>query len=297
MTFSRIATWALIGGIVVAGADFAQAPLQTAMAAGQNEGGRQGAGPAGPTMLPGIVPRPVLDKELIERGGNAYRAACAFCHGIDARGAQGPDLARSLHVLNDDAGRGLGPYLRVGLPANGMPAFPKLTDAEAAELSAFLHSRIAESRARPPMNPNGIVVGDASAGQAYFSGAGGCTGCHSPSGDLAGIGSRYNPLVLQGRLLNPRAVAPGRGQPVPNRTRATVTVTTPSGPAVSGTLESISDFHVTLIDKSGNRQTVLRDNDVPRVVVNDPAAAHLELLGKYTDQDMWNLTAYLVTLK
>jgi mono/diheme cytochrome c family protein len=265
-----------IGGPVIAAA-FAQAPQ--------------------PALRPGIVPRPVLDTEAIKRGSGTYRTACAFCHGIDARGAQGPDLARSLSVLNDDSGRELGAFLRVGRPANGMPAFASLTDAEAADLSAFLNSRIAESRTRPPMNPDGIVVGNAAAGQVYFNGAGGCSGCHSPTGDLKGIASRYNAMILQGRMLNPRVVAPGRGQPVPNRTRATVKVTMPNGDVVSGTLESWSDFHVTLVDGAGNRRTIPRDNEVPRVEVDDPAAVHLELLGKYTDQDMWNLTAYLVTLK
>jgi mono/diheme cytochrome c family protein len=250
-----------------------------------------------PALRPGIVPRPVLDKAAIDRGGGAYRAACAFCHGIDARGAQGPDLARSLYVLNDDRGRDLGAFLRVGRPVNGMPAFPALTDAESADLSAFLNARIAESRTRPPMDPAGIVVGNAAAGQAYFNGAGGCSTCHSPAGDLQGIGARYNPMVLQGRMLNPRVVAPGRGQPVPNRTRPTVKVTIAGGQVLSGTLESISDFHVTFVNAAGHRRTVPRDNELPRVEVNDPAAAHLELLGKYTDQDMWNLTAYLVTLK
>jgi mono/diheme cytochrome c family protein len=255
------------------------------------------AAPQQPALRPGIVPRPVLDKAAIERGSGAYRAACAFCHGIDARGAQGPDLARSLVVLNDDRGRELGAFLRVGRPANGMPPFPNMTDAEAADMSAFLNDRIAASRTRPPLDPAKIVVGDAAAGQTYFNGAGGCSTCHSPAGDLKGVGSRYNPLVLQGRMLNPRVVSPGRGQPLPNRTRASVKVTISPNEIVSGTLESISDFHVTLVDASGNRRTIERDNEVPRVEVNDPAAAHLELLGKYTDQDMWNLTAYLVTLK
>jgi hypothetical protein len=147
------------------------------------------------------------------------------------------------------------------------------------------------------MDPAGIVVGNAAAGEAYFNGTGGCSTCHSPGGDLKGVGRRYNPMVLQGRMLNPRSVSPGRGQPVPNRTRPTVKVTMPAGEVVSGTLELVSDFHVTLIDAAGNRRTIPRDNEVPRVEVNDPAAAHLELLGKYTNQDMWNLTAYLVTLK
>jgi mono/diheme cytochrome c family protein len=276
-----------VAAIVLVGPTFAQAPQPAP----------QQAAPQQPALRPGIVPRPVLDKAAIERGSGTYRAGCAFCHGIDARGAQGPDLARSLYVLNDDRGRELGPFLRVGRPANGMPAFPNLTDAESADLSAFLNARIAESRTRPPMDPAGIVVGDAAAGQAYFNGPGGCSTCHSPAGDLKGIGARYNPMVLQGRMLNPRVVSPGRGQPVPNRTRPSVKVTVPGRGVIAGTLESISDFHVTLVDASGNRRTIPRDNEVPQVEVHDPASAHLDLLGKYTDQDMWNLTAYLVTLK
>ena len=253
--------------------------------------------PQTPTLRPGIVPRPALDKAAIERGTGIYRAACAFCHGIDARGAQGPDLARSLYVLNDDGGKELGAFLRVGRPDNGMPAFPNLSATDFADLSAFLGARIAESRNRPPMDPVGIVVGNPTAGEAYFNGAGGCRNCHSPTTDLKGIGSRYNPMVLQGRMLNPRVVSAGRGVPVPNRTTAAVKVTVPSGQVVSGTLVSISDFHVTLVDTAGDRRTFERDNEVPRVEVHDPAATHLELLAKYTDQDMWNLTAYLVTLK
>ena len=140
-------------------------------------------------------------------------------------------------------------------------------------------------------------MGNAAEGEAYFKGAGGCSTCHSTTGDLKGIGSRYNPMVLQGRMLNPRVVSPGRGQPVPNRTRPAVKITMPRGEIVSGALESVSDFHVTLVDAAGNRRTIPRDNEVPRVEIADPAAAHLELLGKYTDADMWNLTAYLVTLK
>ena len=36
-----------------------------------------------------------------------------------------------------------------------------------------------------------IVVGDPKAGEAFFNGAGKCASCHSPTGDLAGVGSRY----------------------------------------------------------------------------------------------------------
>jgi len=37
--------------------------------------------------------------------------------------------------------------------------------------------------------------------------------------------------------------------------------------------------------------------DVPRVEIRDPLAAHKEMLQTYTDSDIHNVTAYLVTLK
>ena len=52
------------------------------------------------------------------------------------------------------------------------------------------------------------MTGDPKAGQAFFNGAGLCNTCHSAAGDLKGVGSKYDPTTLQGRLLLPRA---GRG--------------------------------------------------------------------------------------
>jgi cytochrome c oxidase cbb3-type subunit 3 len=36
---------------------------------------------------------------------------------------------------------------------------------------------------------------------------------------------------------------------------------------------------------------------VPAVTLTDPLQAHMDLLRKWTDPDMHNVTAYLVTLK
>ncbi len=69
-----------------------------------------------------------------------------------------------------------------------------------------------------------------------------------------------------------------------------------SGQAVSGTLEYLDDFDVALRDASGDYHSFSRDARV-KVEVHDPLAAHAELLKKYTDADMHNLLAYLVTLK
>ena len=91
-----------------------------------------------------------VDPAAVERGNQVYRPNCGFCHGIDARGAAGPDLARSLVVLDDIGGKDLGPFLKSGRPDAGMPAFSGLTAEQAADISAFLHARFEESRARRP---------------------------------------------------------------------------------------------------------------------------------------------------
>jgi mono/diheme cytochrome c family protein len=250
---------------------------------------------AGPETRLGVSAAP--DPESVERGATIYASSCAFCHGGDARGAQGPDLTRSLYVLNDEDGQVLGDFLEVGRPATGMPPFPELPEAQLADLAAFLRVRAADGSSRPAMNPASIVVGDPAAGEAYFNGAGGCRTCHSPLGDLEGVGAKYDPVILQGRMVNPRVVTGGRGAPpaVPVQ----VKVTLAPDQVISGTLVSVDDFFVRLIDADGTRRTIERPigSDTPAVEITDPLEAHRQLMLQYTDDIMHNLVAYLVTLK
>src|SRR5437868_5601417 len=61
------------------------------------------------------APSPEFDPAAVERGRQALVTECGFCHGPTARGgSSGPDLTRSEVVLNDDNGRQLGEFLRVG---------------------------------------------------------------------------------------------------------------------------------------------------------------------------------------
>jgi mono/diheme cytochrome c family protein len=228
-----------------------------------------------------------------------YEPQCGFCHGIDARGrAGGPDLARSLVVLADTGGKELAGFLRSGRPERGMPAFPNLTDQEITDIAEFLHERLEAARSRAATDTMASLVGDAKAGAAYFNGPGRCTTCHSISGDLAGIGAKYDPPALQGRMVNPRPGG-GRGQAaaVSPRAARTVTVALGNGQTVTGTLDFISEFAVTLIEPSGARRTFKRDGDVPKVVVSDPLQAHFDMLRTFRDKDMQDLTAYLWSLK
>jgi mono/diheme cytochrome c family protein len=245
---------------------------------------------------------PVTDTAAVERGQKLLVDQCGFCHGANARGGSGgPDLTRSTVVQADENGKQLGEFLAAGRPDKGMPKFD-LPAPQLSDLASFLHSAIYLNANRRLYKILDIVVGDAKAGEAYFNGAGRCASCHSPARDFKGIGAKYEPATLQGRLLLPRgreraADAP----PVPlyaEPTAIRVTVTPSSGEPISGGLVRLTDFEVTLYDgAAGRMRSWLRDGDTPRVVITDPLQAHVDQLTKWTDADMHNMTAYLVGLK
>jgi cytochrome c oxidase cbb3-type subunit III len=220
------------------------------------------------------------------RGQKAFVSACGFCHGNDATGNRAPDLIRSALVNHDDHGELLGPMIRNGRPDKGMPGSP-MTDAQIADITAFLKARLKESLGSASVPRDypleKLLTGNAKAGVAYFNGAGKCHSCHSPAGDLAGIGKKYSPVDLQSRFLYPRAVA------------RTATVTLPSGKQVSGKLEFLDEFDVAVRDASGEYHSWPRDG--LKVEVHDPLAAHEELIRQYTDADVHNIFAYLESLK
>jgi cytochrome c oxidase cbb3-type subunit 3 len=128
-----------------------------------------------------------------------------------------------------------------------MPAFStsSIGDADLAAIVAFIHDQKTQAEGlgggRRSVEDADLATGDAAAGRRYFNGAGGCSSCHSATGDLAGIASRYQGLALLMRMLYPS------GKPAP------------ASP--------------------------------------DALSAHFDQLGKYTDDDMHNVYAYLVTLQ
>jgi cytochrome c oxidase cbb3-type subunit III len=244
-----------------------------------------------------------FNSAAVARGKELHVRQCGFCHGINARGGSGgPDLTRSALVQEDEDGKQLGPFLKVGRPDRGMPPF-QLTESETSDLAAFLHSEIFLVANRRYYQVLDILTGDAKAGEAFFNGPGKCSSCHSASGDLNGIGAKYDPTTLQVRMLNPRQGG-GRGSggaPPPaylNPNALKVAVTLPSGVTATGALVRLTDFDVTLYDAAtGQMRSWLRHGDVPKVVVTDPLQAHLDMWKRWTDQDMHNVTAYLASLK
>jgi hypothetical protein len=76
----------------------------------------------------------------------------------------------------------------------------------------------------------------------------------------------------------------------------TVTVTLPSGKSITGALHMLDDFNVSLYDSNGDYRSFAVGPGV-KVEVEDKLVVHRKLLDQYTDADMHNLLAYLVTLK
>jgi cytochrome c553 len=193
---------------------------------------------------------------------------------------------RSVPVLKDRLGNELGPALKKSAVHTAL-----LTQAQIVDLSHFLKQRIEEdSHNRNPVREPNVLTGNAAVGEAYFNGAGKCGTCHSPTGDLAGVAKRYDPVTLQQRFLFPRNGARQRPQPTK------VTVTDASGTSTTGTLVHVDDFTVQLRDAAGEYRSWNRTPEL-KVELRDPYAAHNELLDQYTDADMHNIVAYLATLK
>jgi len=235
---------------------------------------------------PRAWPQSETPDPAVERGHKTFQQSCGFCHGPEATGARGPDLVRSPLVAHDVKGDKVGEVIRLGRPDKGMPAMA-LTDQQVLDIAAFLHARAAEalsSSGVPSKYPlEKLLTGNADAGKALFNGTGGCKSCHSPAGDLATFATKYSPVELQSRMLYPG------GKPI------IAIVTLPSGEQVKGPLAHADDFVIALRDASGWYRSFSRDR--VKVELQDPLAAHRELLDKLTQADVHNLFAYLETLK
>ncbi len=239
----------------------------------------------------GKADKHIVDAEAADRGKKAYIQECITCHGPTARGGQGgSDLVRSLVVLHDRYGSEIGPFLKKGHRTEGSPA-AQFSQDKIEDLADFLHLKVNDTmRTSPLFRAQNVLIGDAKAGQAYFNGDGKCSQCHSSTGNLKGVGGKYEAIDLQQRFLFPKPAFGRGGKPT------VVTVTPVTGAAVTGNLVQIDDFNVSLRDAEGEYRAWSRIPGL-KVKIDDPYAAHGELLDRITDKNMHDVTAYLETLK
>jgi cytochrome c oxidase cbb3-type subunit III len=239
----------------------------------------------------GRVPgsQPNYPPETVNRGRAQFEKNCSFCHGAAATGtSNGPNLILSAIVRHDQNGNSIGPVVRQGRPDRGMPAF-NLSDSEISDIVAFLHARMAASDLRSATRSlsdyalDKLLTGKPEAGRAFFFGAGKCSTCHSPTGDLAGIAKRYPPQTLETRMLYPQD------------SHQAATVTDKSGRDWKGSIVLLTNFDVAIRDSAGWYRSWSLDS--VRLKIDDPLAGHLMLLSQYSDAEIHDVFAYLETLK
>jgi cytochrome c oxidase cbb3-type subunit 3 len=279
----------------------AQAPPPQPPPAGAQPpaGGRggQGGGRQSPASQkpPQTVTPQTYPPELVQQGQGLFAANCGFCHGRDAMGGEtGPDLTRSALVAEDVRGDKIAPLVKTGRIDKGMPPV-NLPDGDIAAIVAFIHDAKTKAESlegnRRTVDVADLQTGNAQAGQRYFSGAGGCATCHSPTGDFAGLANRLQGLQLFQRMLYPGGR--GRGGTPPASPVATVRL--PSGESVTGKVAYRDEFTIAITDAAGYYWSW--PTSKVKATIDDPLAAHVAQLAKYTNDDLHNVLAYLQTLK
>ena len=297
--------WALQQATAPAVANPQQAPPQGApQQGGQPQQGAPSADHGGAFNPFGVVAypdRPKAPQEVLDRGKAAYSVSCAFCHGSDAGGGStGPNLLRSEVVLQDKNGEAIQPIVDGSRASRGMPKID-ISAAQVGDIAAWLHSLPVTSRSgHEKIN---IVVGNASAGVAAFNRL--CASCHSVTGDLKGFAAKFtDPRDMQQAWIMPGMRAfripgmGGGGPPVELKVPpTTATVTDAHGVKVTGVLDSVDEFLVTITPPGSKPRTWTRTDGVPQVEIHDPLAPHRDMLRTYRDKDIHDITAYLLSLK
>jgi putative heme-binding domain-containing protein len=132
------------------------------------------------------------DAPAIQQGQALFRARCANCHGVDARGVLGPDLTTG-QFRSGGADEQLFRVIRRGIPGTEMTGGG--VDDEAWMVLAYLRTLTAPAPSE--------ARGNAQNGEAYFWNAGGCSSCHRVSGkggrlgpDLSRIGATRSRSAL-----------------------------------------------------------------------------------------------------
>jgi len=248
--------------------------------------------------------RQLASQDVLVRGKGLYEANCASCHAPDLRGGpNGTNLMRSGIALRDKQGELVGAAV-----ARHTPALT-LVEADIVAITEHVHSiqATAGRQGSPPGRyPQGlqlnVLVGDPKAGEAYFNTV--CSHCHSVSGDLNSIGSKYSdPRSLQNAWVSGNGSGGGEGGRGGRGGREkSATVTMADGSKLQGTLVRKDDFLVILILPDGTRKSIARNPNtgLPEVDVKDPNEAHKEMslaLDDAENKKMHDITAYLWTIK
>jgi cytochrome c oxidase cbb3-type subunit 3 len=196
------------------------------------------------------------DPKVAKLGESQFRANCAFCHGLGARGGgRGPDLTRA-QKRHGSADADLFRTINEGVPGTAMPQNGAtqqgvgMTEAEIWQVITYIRSVEKKAAAAAP--------GDAAHGKALFYGNAACSTCHMINGkggrlgpDLSATGGARSTEYLVDSVRNPsRRLAQGIGEAMKEFSQEyeTVTVVDASGLKFQGVVLNEDNFTLQMMD-------------------------------------------------
>lgn len=196
------------------------------------------------------------DPKAAKLGESQFRANCAFCHGLGARGGgRGPDLTRA-QKRHGNADADLFRTINEGVPGTAMPPNGAtqqgvgMTEEEIWQVISYIRSVQAKAPAEIP--------GNAAHGKELFYGSAACSTCHMIQGkggrlgpDLSTTGSARSTDYLVESVRNPsRRLAQGISEAMKEFSQEyeTVTVVTAEGTKFVGVVLNEDRFTLQMMD-------------------------------------------------
>ena len=195
------------------------------------------------------------DANMAKVGESQFRANCAFCHGLGARGGgRGPDLSRR-PKKHGDSDQDIFTTISNGVAGTAMPPNGAtqqgvgMTETEIWQVVTYIRSVEKTGTA---------VTGDASHGREIFYGRANCATCHMFRGkggrlgpDLTGAGTARSREYLTDSVRNPsKRLAQGISEAMKEFSEEyeTVNVVAADGTKYQGTLLNEDSFSIQFLD-------------------------------------------------
>ncbi len=243
------------------------------------------------------------DARAAKLGESQFRANCAFCHGLGARGGgRGPDLTRA-QKRHGNTDADLFRTINEGVPGTAMPPNGAtqqgvgMTEEEIWQVISYIRS--VEKKA------DAAVLGNAAHGKELFNGAAGCSTCHMVQGrggrlgpDLSTTGSARSTEYIVESVRNPsRRLAQGISEAMKEFSQEyeTAKVETSDGTKYLGVVLNEDNFTLQMMDTRENlrlfEKSKLRSFEKTRESLM-PAYDQKTL----NDKDLQDVLAYLLAV-
>jgi cytochrome c oxidase cbb3-type subunit 3 len=241
------------------------------------------------------------DTQAAKLGESQFRANCAFCHGLGARGGgRGPDLTRA-QKRHGNTDAEIFHNIHDGIAGTAMPAATNggigvgMSDGEIWQVLAYLRSVEKKASAE--------TAGNAAHGKELFYSTAACGTCHMVNGkggrlgpDLSSVGGSRSFEYLVESMRNPsKRLAQGDSEPLKDFSQEyeTVTVVMADGTKLIGVVLNEDNFSLQMMDT--REQLRLLQKDKLRSYVKSRES----LMPAYdqkmlSDKDLQDLIAYLL---